>query len=178
MSLALIKQGYRLLNDDLAYIGGPRGNEVRGVLEKVNFTGWTAEQFPECAKYFSDNGLDVSREKQPLDIRKIYGDKSVLDRGTAALIIMLKKDHESPLMARRLDTFALLYHMYDAQILPVGPPCWQAVLDVISHVRAFELFTGPDPVETAEWIHCNWEQLILNSSTVLQEAQTGNNEIH
>lgn len=161
LSLAMMRSGYKLLTDDLAYIGGPSGLDVFGILEKVNFTKWTADKLPECARYFEENGLDLTNRKQPLDIREIYGEEVVAERGDVAVVFLLKSDHDSPLRVEEAETAELFMKMRISQILPLAMFGGEILSGIASKVKVYELYTGPDPFKTAEWLDRNWEQLLL-----------------
>jgi len=160
ISLALIERGYKLLNDDLAYIGGERGNEVCGILEKVNCTNWTKTYFPKCIQHLKHTNADPLYKKQSFDVREVYGDDVVGKQGFAKLIFILKKDHESPLHLKKASVSTFLSNIRDSQIFPLSMHGGKIVLDLLSHVKTYELYTGSDPLKTAEWIDYNWNELI------------------
>ena len=158
-TMAMLRLGAKLLGDDLTIIL-PDDNQVRaaGIPEPFNLTAQTIAFFPECqgvAEFIVKQHRDSKRIFSPHDI---YGPDCLAPDTVVHVAYFVRIDPEGPSI-RRMNTAEAMQSFATAHIFarnqPIDAASSARLIDMISRIRVYELFTGSRPDQLGQWLMDN-----------------------
>lgn len=155
-SIAVLRQGARLLADDLIVVkDNSSGLVIHGIPEPINLTTDTKSFFPELGKLQNLPRRDSITDKQVLDPRLAYGEDCFIGKTGLNVIYFVEVSGKGPSVQPipLQDSLGILIKAATfARKQKLRPESGQLIFDVISRARTYRLQTGPDPVALGKWL--------------------------
>ena len=157
-SLSLIRNGARLLADDLSFLSTHKGRvQLHGLPEGLNLTQETLDFFPEVGVALANTGVsaNISSKKFTLAASQIYGDACMQASCPLDAICFVRVDPEGPSLEPMPIHLAfgklLNSHTFASKQRPVQKTV--AVLgQALQEVPVYVLNTGHKPDKLGPWL--------------------------
>jgi hypothetical protein len=162
LSIALVRQGLRLLSDDMPFLSNTPGPEVLAFPEDVNVCADGSAFFDELD--FLAERTPNERGKHSVALGDLFPD-SVAERGVPRLLVFprIARTVLSRLrpMSKQEALVALLDHSLPPLNRSLASPHFETMMDVVASCACYQLDTGLDPGEAARQL----ASLLIRSST-------------
>lgn len=154
-SIALVRQGFRLVSDDLVVVSRAK-NEIRveGIREPMNVNRKTIAFFPELSHL--KHAIKKAKEvKIQIDPREIFGDTRVVTTARASALMIVNVGRDGPKLVPIAGS-SILSSLLKSHTFARGEPISSHSLDVLwpllDTAKTFELFTGLEPERLGKWM--------------------------
>lgn len=158
-TMAMLRLGAKLLGDDLTIIPNNKHQvHALGIPEPFNLTSQTLAFFPECQGIAEFVAKPYPDSKKVFSPNHIYGPDCLIADSPVHVAYFVRIDPNGPAIRRMNTTEAMqnfaAAHMFARNQLINGYSTTR-LLDIISHLKVYELHTGPTPVQLGHWLMAN-----------------------
>lgn len=155
-ALSMLRQGSAFLADDLVVLQAA-GEEVQvtGFPELLNLTEQTVRFFPEIQEHFDLTSKMNASQKKMISAQAVYGNANMVDTCRLDAIFFVRIESEGPQTRPANPGQALgklLRGHTFAQSQQVPRTSVSNFFSILDRIPAFELHTGPDPVNLGQWL--------------------------
>lgn len=159
-TLSLVRQGAKLLSDDLIVLRPTAGLATAfGFPKQLNLRSGTIEHFNELQQLPESAYSHTHLQKKSIAPQEVYGDDCMVTEAKVKVIFFIHITDAGPsvrplTITEALSRFALAHAFCQNQRLGGGSV--DLISQSLAYVNTYQLNTGPDPSQLGHWLlqHC------------------------
>jgi hypothetical protein len=155
-AVSMLRLGAGLLGDDLIGVrSDSEGATAVGIPEPLNLTAQTMAFFEEFASVEGTSVAPYSHTKRFVKPQEVYGDDCLTEECSLHVVYFARVTETGPACKPLSvgDALSRLIRAHTfAEAQRVAPESVSMLLDILAHVKPYELHTGPDPSALGRWL--------------------------
>lgn len=154
-SIALVREGFRLISDDLIAISkSEKGICVEGIRKPMNVSRRTIGFFPELS-YLTSALRESEHTKTPVDPIEVFGLERIATTARGSAILFTRIERHGPRL-EPMNVGEALKPLLKSHTFAAGGPVERESLDILwpllECARPFRLITGHQPWRLGRWM--------------------------